>query len=170
MRPAVWRSAFALTVSASARSSMACRLVGKGGVDGHCPVILVFVRGVSGGYSAATRFALESGCCMSVDCRARSAAFEDMDDGEEARCCCSGLSRHVQRPGIHQWHRCGRSADQRSRRRVHRLVRHPVEARTRRITSEWRATIDGRVFDVKEDPTPTDDRGFLQMLAEAGKL
>lgn len=43
---------------------------------------------------------------------------------------------------------------------------------TRRITSEWQATIhggpfDGRVFDVKEDPTPTDDRGYLQMLVES---
>ena len=43
---------------------------------------------------------------------------------------------------------------------------------TRRITSEWQATIhggpfDGRVFDVREDPTPTDDRGYLQMLVES---
>lgn len=43
---------------------------------------------------------------------------------------------------------------------------------TRRITSEWRATIhggpfDGRVFEVREDPTPTDDRGYLEMLAES---
>lgn len=35
----------------------------------------------------------------------------------------------------------------------------------RRITSEWRAVIGGRVYDIKEDPTPTPDRGFLQMLA-----
>lgn len=37
---------------------------------------------------------------------------------------------------------------------------------TRRITSEWRATIDGRVFEMREDPRPTDDRAWLEMLAE----
>lgn len=37
--------------------------------------------------------------------------------------------------------------------------------RSRRITSEWRAVIDGRIYDIREDPTPTPDRGFLQMLA-----
>lgn len=36
---------------------------------------------------------------------------------------------------------------------------------SRRVTSEWRAVIDGRVYDIREDPTPTLDRGYLQMLA-----
>ena len=38
---------------------------------------------------------------------------------------------------------------------------------TDRITSEWRVLVDGRNFDVKEDPRPSDDRGYLEMLAEA---
>lgn len=37
---------------------------------------------------------------------------------------------------------------------------------TDRITSEWRVALDGREFDVKEDPRPSDDRGYLEMLAE----
>ena len=37
---------------------------------------------------------------------------------------------------------------------------------TERITSEWRVLVDGRDFDVKEDPRPSDDRGYLEMLAE----
>ncbi|MDQ7262259.1 phage head closure protein [Paracoccus sp. PS-1] len=36
---------------------------------------------------------------------------------------------------------------------------------TRRITSEWRVRIDGREFDVQEDPTETPDRAFLEFLA-----
>lgn len=38
---------------------------------------------------------------------------------------------------------------------------------TRRITSEWRVLVDGRDFDVKEDPRETEDRGYLEMLIEA---
>lgn len=37
---------------------------------------------------------------------------------------------------------------------------------TRRITSEWRLGIDGREYDVKEDPQETEDRAFLQFYAE----
>lgn len=40
-----------------------------------------------------------------------------------------------------------------------------ASSQSRRITSEWRAVIDGRVYDIREDPTPTADRAFLQMLA-----
>lgn len=38
---------------------------------------------------------------------------------------------------------------------------------TRRITSEWRAVIDGKTYHVKEDPRETQDRAFLEFLAEA---
>ena len=38
---------------------------------------------------------------------------------------------------------------------------------TERITSEWRAVIDGRVYEVREDWRPTEDRLFVEMLAEA---
>lgn len=38
---------------------------------------------------------------------------------------------------------------------------------TDRITSEWRVLVDGRDFDIQEDPRASDDRGFLEMLAEA---
>lgn len=40
-----------------------------------------------------------------------------------------------------------------------------ASSQARRVTSEWRAVIDGRAYDIKEDPTPTPDRAFLQMLA-----
>lgn len=40
-----------------------------------------------------------------------------------------------------------------------------ASSQSRSITSEWWAVIDGRVYDIREDPTPTPDRGFLQMLA-----
>lgn len=36
----------------------------------------------------------------------------------------------------------------------------------RRITNEWRVRIDGREFEVKEDPTETPDRAFLEFYAE----
>lgn len=39
--------------------------------------------------------------------------------------------------------------------------------RARQVTSEWRVVIDGRVYDVKEDPRPTENRRDLEMLAEA---
>ena len=38
---------------------------------------------------------------------------------------------------------------------------------TERITSEWRAVVDGRIYEVREDWRPTDDRLFVEMLAEA---
>ena len=40
-------------------------------------------------------------------------------------------------------------------------------AASRMITSEWRAVIGGVVFDLKEDPRPSQDGGFSEMLAEA---
>ena len=36
-----------------------------------------------------------------------------------------------------------------------------------RITSEWRAVIDGRFYEVREDWRPTEDRLFVEMLAES---
>ncbi|MCJ8138602.1 phage head closure protein [Falsirhodobacter halotolerans] len=43
-------------------------------------------------------------------------------------------------------------------------------ARARRVTSEWRVRIDGRLYDVREEPRPTEDRRNLEMLAEAGMV
>ncbi|WP_313350178.1 phage head closure protein [Paracoccus sp. (in: a-proteobacteria)] len=37
---------------------------------------------------------------------------------------------------------------------------------TREITSEWQMQIDGRKYDVREDPQETADRAFLQFYAE----
>lgn len=37
---------------------------------------------------------------------------------------------------------------------------------TRDITAEWRVSIDGRSHDVKERPRETQDRAFLEFLAE----
>lgn len=34
-----------------------------------------------------------------------------------------------------------------------------------RVTSEWRALVGGKAFDVKEDPRLTPDRAWLEMLA-----
>ena len=41
-----------------------------------------------------------------------------------------------------------------------------ISAETRTITSEWRAVIAGVSFDLKEDPRPSGEGGFLEMLAE----
>ena len=37
---------------------------------------------------------------------------------------------------------------------------------TRRITSEWKAVIDGREYAFKEDRRPSDNRLYLEFLAE----
>ena len=72
-----------------------------------------------------------------------------------------------------QWKRGGEAVEQarmQSRSPAILTVRDTPD--TRRITSEWQVTMKngpfaGRLFEVKEDPTPTDDRGYLQMLAES---
>lgn len=38
---------------------------------------------------------------------------------------------------------------------------------TERITSEWRCEIDGRTFNIREDPRPDQGRRLLAMLVEA---
>lgn len=38
--------------------------------------------------------------------------------------------------------------------------------RSRGVTSEWVAVIDGRTYDIKEDPRPTENRRDLEFLAE----
>ena len=43
-------------------------------------------------------------------------------------------------------------------------VRESSQARA--ITSEWRAEIGGKLYDIKEDPRPSQDRRLLEMLAE----
>lgn len=42
-----------------------------------------------------------------------------------------------------------------------------ASAETRAITSEWRAVIGEVIFDLKEDPRPSAQGRFLEMLAEA---
>lgn len=37
---------------------------------------------------------------------------------------------------------------------------------TRRITNEWRALVDGKEYDIKEDPRETQGRAMLEFLAE----
>ena len=34
------------------------------------------------------------------------------------------------------------------------------------ITSEWRAVVGSVIFDLKEDPRPSEDGGFFEMLGE----
>lgn len=40
---------------------------------------------------------------------------------------------------------------------------------SRRITSEWRVRVDGRDYDVKEDPRETQDRALLEFMVEGVK-
>lgn len=42
-----------------------------------------------------------------------------------------------------------------------------ASSQSRQITSEWRIRIDGHEYDVKEDPRESQNRAFLEMLAEA---
>ena len=44
-------------------------------------------------------------------------------------------------------------------------IRHSVQARA--ITSEWRVNVDGRTFEIQEDPRPDQGRRTLAMLAQA---
>ena len=39
-------------------------------------------------------------------------------------------------------------------------------AQSEGITSEWRAVVGGVIFDLKEDPRPSEDGGFFEMLGE----
>ena len=43
-------------------------------------------------------------------------------------------------------------------------VRKSSQARA--ITSEWRAEIAGKTYEIREDPRPSQDRRLLEMLAE----
>lgn len=45
-------------------------------------------------------------------------------------------------------------------------VRKSTQAQT--ITAAWRAVIDGQTYKIRENPTPTDNRLYLQFLAETG--
>lgn len=55
-----------------------------------------------------------------------------------------------------------------SRQPVVLTIRNSTQAR--QITNDWRAvdTRDGRNFNIRENPKETDDRGYLEMLAESG--
>ena len=50
-------------------------------------------------------------------------------------------------------------------------IRNSASARA--VTSEWRAVVRDRtgierVYEMREDPRPSEDSGFLEMLAESG--
>lgn len=65
-----------------------------------------------------------------------------------------------------RWLRGGESVMQsRIESRNPAIITVRASALTRRITSEWVARIDGREFDVKEAPTETPDRAYLEFLA-----
>lgn len=42
------------------------------------------------------------------------------------------------------------------------------DRQTRTIEPEMRCTIDGRAYNIREFPRPSDDRAFLSFLAESG--
>ncbi|MDO5621921.1 MAG: phage head closure protein [Paracoccus sp. (in: a-proteobacteria)] len=66
-----------------------------------------------------------------------------------------------------RWLRGGEAvmqARQASRNPVIVTVRASRQAR--RISSTWRVVIGGKAFEVREDPRPTADRAYLEMLAE----
>lgn len=44
-------------------------------------------------------------------------------------------------------------------------VRNSSQARA--VTSEWTVEANGKLYDLKEDPRPTENRRWLEMLAEA---
>lgn len=48
------------------------------------------------------------------------------------------------------------------------IVTFRASSQAREVTSEWRVVIDGRIYAAKEDPRETQDRAYLEMLAEAG--
>ena len=50
--------------------------------------------------------------------------------------------------------------------RAGRVLRQIVIARIADQVPSLTAVIDGRVYEVKEDPRPSEDRGFLEALAE----
>lgn len=39
---------------------------------------------------------------------------------------------------------------------------------TEAITPSWQFLISGRAYDIKENPRPSDDRQFFELLAESG--
>jgi len=41
-----------------------------------------------------------------------------------------------------------------------------ASAASRAITSDWRGVVGSVIFDLKEDPRPSADGGFLEMLGE----
>ncbi|NRP70607.1 hypothetical protein ILFOPFJJ_01488 [Ensifer psoraleae] len=55
-----------------------------------------------------------------------------------------------------------------SRQPVIITIRNSARART--VTADWRAvdTRDGRVYNLRENPKESDNRGYLEMLAEGG--
>ncbi|WP_347268810.1 phage head closure protein [Paracoccus sp. (in: a-proteobacteria)] len=46
------------------------------------------------------------------------------------------------------------------------IVTLRASANARRVTSEWRVLIEGRTYEAKEDPRETQDRAYLELLAE----
>ena len=48
------------------------------------------------------------------------------------------------------------------------IVTLRASVNARRVTSEWRVRVDGRIYEAKEDPRETQDRAYLEMLIEAG--
>ena len=46
------------------------------------------------------------------------------------------------------------------------IVTFRASRASREVTSEWRVLIDGRTYEVKEDPRETQDRAFLEVLVE----
>lgn len=50
------------------------------------------------------------------------------------------------------------------------ILRIRNSSQARQITAEWRAVDDrtGTVFAIRENPTVTDDRAYLEMLVESG--
>lgn len=49
------------------------------------------------------------------------------------------------------------------------IVTIRVSGLSRRVTSEWRVRIDGRTYDVKEQPRQSKDRAMLEFMVEERK-
>ncbi|MTH61440.1 phage head closure protein [Paracoccus litorisediminis] len=66
-----------------------------------------------------------------------------------------------------RWLRGGESVMQsRLASRSPAIVTIRAHVAAREVTSEWRVQIEGRAFEIKEDPRESDDRAFLELLVE----
>lgn len=105
-----------------------------------------------------------------MDRRIRFERREDVDDGY-GNTVAGDWTPQFEQAAHRQWLRGGESvfaARLESRQPAIITVRDSAQARS--VTADWRAvdTRDGRIYNIRENPKESDDRRFLEMLAESG--